>query len=707
VSEDAADSEHDLRAQLRALEERVAKLEAERAALRVPEPEPESQPAPRSRPDEKKPFEPPWPVPGAPKVKVPEHLLAHADEPAREARDESRRSEPADAARSRDFESFFGMTVLGRVGIAAIVTAAAYFGQIGWKHLGPGVRTVCIYLLGAAFVLLGQLLRSRVKPSFVAILWGGGTATLYLAGVLARLRFDVLSPPAAIVALLATAALGQLLARALRLEAMATIALAGAYVAPVLVGTPSPTPTAFFALLLSLHAWAAWTEHRWRWHAARLLAVAATVVLVIGWYRENGRVGPTSFFAHIAVVWSMLSLPELLRAWLRPPIALVRTVAIACAALVWTAVVAVEREGRPDVGLWLGGALLLAGAVYARRDAQLGAWLARVPSLALLIGAVRVVDRWEDPRAAWFVSAALAVGVLQLAARRWTRVGELGLFLAAAFSLLMHGGIGHPDRRLTFWETPLLLAAPLLLLLFARTREGPLAGVVFGVVACLVGYLRPDVLQMERSHCVAIAIGTGGAVAVLGVLLAARRGARLLGIVSVGLLSALVIGWLVFFVRQQGAPDGDPLPLLWNLRFVGSAALVLLLVVARRLTPVASETERVMLAGLALFVTYVAGLLEVLDLVIGLTFGMRAASTSLYTLAFAVCLLIAGFRARVDALRYVALGGFAIVAGKVALYDLREADTEVRVLVTGVLGAVLLAVAWGYARSRRSHDGEP
>jgi len=39
--------------------------------------------------------------------------------------------------------------------------------------------------------------------------------------------------------------------------------------------------------------------------------------------------------------------------------------------------------------------------------------------------------------------------------------------------------------------------------------------------------------------------------------------------------------------------------------------------------------------------------------------------------------------------------------------DLREADTEVRVLVTGVLGAVLLAVAWGYARSRRSHDGEP
>src|SRR5690606_18824765 len=159
---------------------------------------------------------------------------------------------------------------------------------------------------------------------YVALLWGGGVAITYVAGVLAHLRYEVVSESIALLSLLASSVLGQFLACRLRLEIMASVALAGAYAAPLIVGSPSPTPTGFFVLLLSLHSWAAWTEYRWQWLHARALAVIATVVLVLGWYVTNGIVTPWSFLVHLEAVWLLLALPELLRAALRLPVSSAR-----------------------------------------------------------------------------------------------------------------------------------------------------------------------------------------------------------------------------------------------------------------------------------------------------------------------------------------------------------------------------------------------
>src|SRR5688572_28836596 len=259
---------------VRALEQRVAELESKLnmpvsasgggVALPAPAvpagpPEPQTTaPAPRER---AKPADAiasrsvPWPVPdeaprrAPPPPPVPPPPAAPpGQQPAR---------------KRSDLEQLVGLKVLGRVGAAAISLAGVYFGQLGWQALGPVGRTALVYAAGLAMIVAGWLLRPKVAHYYTAVLWGGGTSLTYAAGTLASLRFELVSGLPAMLLLLGSAALGQFLARILRLEAFATVALAGAYAAPVLVGSPSPTPTGFFVLMLTLHGWAAWTERSW------------------------------------------------------------------------------------------------------------------------------------------------------------------------------------------------------------------------------------------------------------------------------------------------------------------------------------------------------------------------------------------------------------------------------------------------------------
>src|SRR5262249_50893215 len=139
---------------------------------------------------------------------------------------------PAPAVRAAaprfDFERFFGLAVLGRIGVGAVLLAAAYFGQLGWGHLPPALRVLAIYLVAAALVAPGALPDRRAAGKSVALLSGGGVAVSYLAGVVGRLYYELIPAGAALPLLVGSTALGQFLARRLRLQGMAVLALAGA-----------------------------------------------------------------------------------------------------------------------------------------------------------------------------------------------------------------------------------------------------------------------------------------------------------------------------------------------------------------------------------------------------------------------------------------------------------------------------------------------
>lgn len=722
-----------LRQQLRGLEARVARLEAERAPVEAPAetgahdtarapiapipPAPESPPASAAEVAEAlaSARQEPVPLPVTPPP-LPQALSGESGASgegdggsASSARGKNRRphwhEKKRGVAGKEDLEQFFALTVLGRVGIAAVVLAAAYFGQLGWKHFGPGTRAIFVYAFGGAMIGIGALLRRRTDERYVALLWGGGVAVIYLAGVLAHLRYDVVPSSVAVVSLLLTAALGQFLAHRLQLQILATVALAGAYAAPVIVGTPSPTPTAFFVLLMSLHSWAAWIEHRWQWGQARALAVASTLILVWGWYAENGTGSAVSFFWHVEFVWLLLALPELLRAGLRRAVGRERVWAVFLVGAIAHITTLATTQLAGSAAVITGGVLLLVGGWYVPRHALMGRFLARIPAFLLPMGAIIWLDKRPDwPLARpeeWAMLAALtAVGILQLGVRQWTQVGELGAGIVVALGLVMTlprdwGG------ALTLAQAPLLLLVPVVLMNVARPVGCRVFAFLLAVGGCLVGVLNAYEPPFAGQELVALGLVVATAMATFGSWLAGHRRSVALGRAATAVHALLLFAWLIYCAKQRSAAVGESLTALWNVRFLALTALVGLVAFARSILPNSEQQQRFVLGCVILVATYFGGLLEVLDFVHGWSFGPRAAATSIYTLVFACTLLVTGGYKRMVTVRWTALIMFGAVAVKVAVYDLSLAKTPVRVLVTGVLGGVLLLVAWGYARHQR------
>lgn len=621
------------------------------------------------------------------------------------------------AARSggRDLERFLGLAVLGRVGIAAVVLAAAYFGQLGWTHLGPAARTAVIYAGGGLFVGLGFALRTRVLPRYTALLWGGGVALCWLAGVLGCLRFEVLPRPLALVLMLASTALGQWLARLSGQQAMASVALAGAYAAPVLVGNPSPTPTAFFLLLLLLHTWAAWIHHRWQWWTCRLLAVVATSLLVVGWYWDGPSPTFWSFVGHLELVWLGLAAPELLAALRRRSVDLVRAVPIGLGAFavhLALLVFGLTSHDAPWFHLLPAASLLALGAAVRRHDEPFGTWLARPGSLLLPLASFWFVFPWGQARdfaaAPHELLAVAAAGGLLFVWRRWTGVAELGAAFAAVLLWVpvtqLHAG------ELTAWPyLPVVLVPSLAMLLGGHLTFARAAGLVLAQVSVAIVLQPNGDLSSTGSAESAITLSLVGALATLAVWLAARRSDRLLLGTAVTSHAVGLVVWLswvfaAWLQTRDTASAATMLP-LWNLRTGAVLSLVALSAVGFRTLASEHSLPRVVLAGTALIGLYVGGLLEVLDVVAAWSFGPRAVASSLYSLAFAGVLLGIGFWRSLVPLRWTALCMLVVVVGKVLLHDLREVDTPMRVLASGVLGGVLLLAAWGYAR--RQQAGAP
>lgn len=699
------DDNESLRRQLKELEARVARLEAEREPLRESPSAADvaaELAAARERDAASGKGAAPWPVAAPP---IPEAVPGAEPE-------SSVQSEPAAQAKSRatqekgDLEQFFALTVLGRVGIAAIVMAAAYFGQLGWKTLGPGSRAILTYLFGVIMIAGGAGLRRIVDQRFVALVWGGGIALTYVAGVLAHLRYEVMSSSAAMASLLVSAALGQWLARNLGLQIMATTALAGAYAAPVIVGTPSPAPTAFFVLLLGLHLWAAWIEHRWQWHQARVLAVAATLVLVVAWYVDSGIVSATSLFWHVEAVWLFLALPELLRGWLGRPVAAGRAWSLFFVGLVAQIAATSNQALAPSVPLVIGASLLVVGALYVPRCAVLGQFLARISAFLLPLGVIRwlyaATDEPWSRYPEWHLVVGLAsVGLLQLVVRRWTLVGELGAGVAATLGCILIATAPDWDEALSLVQVPLLLVVPVTLLVVARPVGCQVYAFLIAIACSLVGVLDAHAPPAEGYELVALALVVASTVAAFGSWLSGHRQLLTLGRTATGVHALLLLGWLGYCVRQPIGDAAAPLTAFWNMRFLAVSVLVSLVALARQLLPQTELQQRAVLGAVILIATYCGGLLEVLELIHGWSFGQHAAATSIYTLLFATMLLVAGGLKRIVALRWTALVMFGGVAAKVGVYDLSDASTPMRVLVTGVLGAVLLLVAWGYSRQQR------
>lgn len=695
-------NERELLGRFAAVEARLMRLEGSLGLAAVPEPLPQES-AP-SLPPPLPPFasavaKAPWPTA--------DDGGDEAEAPASEVMQAAARRAPA----AGDWERFFGLAVLGRVGIGALVLAAVYFGQLGWSHLGPVARTALVYAAGGLLIGIGAWLRPRVAPHYTAMLWGGGVALTYVAGCLASLRYELLGSGAALAALLASAALGQWLAVRSKLETFATIALAGAFAAPVLVGEPSPEPTRFFALLLALHTWSAWCEHRWSWWRARALAVFATVVLAASWYAQHGLGSAWSCVGHVLVLVLGLSAPELIAAWQRRPLDLARSLLVLVG---WTVghLLVLDHAGNLGAlsafGLVDGSALVVLGALYVPRSGMLGRGFARLGGVLMAIGAL-----WWGHRmaldlltaGAWIrLTVLAATGALVLAARRWTQVGELGASFAAWFACALVVGSNDPAHR---YQLLVALLLPLLLLFVGR----PTLAAAYGLgLACVTSFAALAdsggfTFVLGGSGWVVAGLAVASGLAVLGVVTGSHRAMPILCRWAVVLLTGLSLLWLgIALVQVRGEGPSMAIVPFVNLRFLGMLAVLAAVIGGLLVVPPADRLARNALAAVALALTWCGGLLEVNTWAEHLPIGWANVAPSLYTLAFAAVLLAVGFVRDRSALRWAGLLGLAGATVKVLLVDLASVAVPLRVLATGATGAILLLGAWAYARVRRSGD---
>jgi hypothetical protein len=159
---------------------------------------------------------------------------------------------------------------------------------------------------------------------------------------------------------------------------------------------------------------------------------------------------------------------------------------------------------------------------------------------------------------------------------------------------------------------------------------------------------------------------------------------------------AAAVGWTAAWAT--GRFGG--VALVANGRLLAGAAVVAAIVVTRRATLRAGPAALApTLAVLAAGFSFLVGLPEVLDLAGAVHQGpWRRVLVSVYATLHAGAILAIGFRTRDALLRWLAIGGFAAVVVKIALFDLESVPTELRILVTACLGAVLLAAAFAYAR---------
>ena len=580
----------------------------------------------------------PVPLPPAPLPQAARAILAPAPERATHA--------PAPPV---DWERFFGLAVLGRVGVGAVLLAAGYFAQLAYREMSDLGRVISIYGLAAAFVGVGQLVRARVAPRYVALLWGGGAAAAYLAGAVARLRYELVGDAMGLVLLIGASTLGTVLARKLRHVSLASIALAGAFAAPMLTASTLEHASFVLVYLLALHGWSAWVEHRWSWTSARAVGVAGTLLVGGVWLSRHGALD-TATYLHVHLYLFGLMAPELLRVFrserVSPERQLALPLALAAAegvlllsttnfhtttgvVLPWTAVLAGAA--------WCGLALVLAPRALTSQGSVLVRGLARVGGVLLALGAF-TLSRAVTPEFPLHpitvaVLATTGAAVLLLALRRRLGVGELAASVAVSLATAVL--ITHPDATRVFRLLPVVLAAAAWLVWTSRFALARGVGAWAGLAAVFFG-LAHGVQWAHDPDWMSAAIA-GGALWAAGVLelARARRETPLAwsGFAALALMAAI---WTMLAFFGRIAPVGVPLVGLATLAGLAVAWVAALSAWRRLRTPFPRDGRlQGLLWALGGALVLIAGHREVVAAVAGLTRAARDGWHTLYLVAAA------------------------------------------------------------------------
>ncbi len=635
------------------------------------------------------------------------------------------------------------------LGALIVVAGAGFFLKLaydeGWiGQIPPAARCAIAGLFGAALIGAGVASERRLGRFAGVGFTSAGLGVLYATAFGAYALFQLVGPPAAFGMLCAVSALGLLLAMRARSLVMAVLALAGAYLAPVILARPDSPEWALPPYLVALLVVGSVLAVRDRLYRPLASVVWwATGVFGAAWVFGSGHDAPWLGMAFVGVVWSVVHAMRLRLPgadahrdlWTAATTSFATTLwSFASAwhlaeALGWERVWIVPAAGASVTAL-LG--MALAGMLDGFRDRprtvgeSIGAsLLCQAGALVCVTVAVGIDTAWSQ------ITVWLLLGVAAAAAGRWVRAASLAWYGAAvlligtvrvlteALGPLADGVPGATGLVFTPWMALMGAAAvawalaaclaggtgasdtPPRHLVALRRIEGVLAGLL---LAALVPHEHAAPEGMLLAYLV---IGAAGLV--LARALTRHAWPAPAACAYLALAGAM---WLAAFVREDwymNRPEAAPLAypgLLWSLPLVAAWTWAGFAMARSPREP--CRQARLYAWPGALLIGLIATTMETARIAGTLTADatLRDGSVSIWWAIVGTVLLATGFAARTPWLRYGGIGLLLAATGKLLTWDLSQVSPAVRVACFIAVGLVLLGVAAGYLRTARKQPAE-
>ena len=448
--------------------------------------------------------------PAAPLPGPPQPAPSRAPEPPRYS--------PPPAA-APDLEQWFGQRGLLIVGVLALLTAAGFFLKYaidrGW--IAPVVRSLLAIAAGIGLAAWGE---ARIRGGLLrygAAMIGAGGGLVYLGLWAAAGPYGLLERRIGVLLLAACTVVVTLRALRHEIEGLAIWALAGAYLAPILLPPPTPNPEAFLGYLEVIGLGTGLLAYTMSWRRTFDLALAGYFLLApagaarvlagaLGcWFLAAGalltlhvtrrRAWPEARVGMLVLAWVLLSVALAgVRDSPEPQLWLAVGAAFAIAALLWWQELDLNRVRAPEEALLFVANPFVLLALVWMADPKL---LDRAPALLpALLAAVYLGVGWAR-RAAPHLVMGFALGGLAVAVQGSAPTVVLGWTALALAGLAAEQQGGRPGGRIAALGLA-LLAFPNLFGVALWSRPSDAAAFADPWALALYGYIAGTALAARR-----------------------------------------------------------------------------------------------------------------------------------------------------------------------------------------------------------------
>jgi len=603
---------------------------------------------------------------------------------------------------NEEFEQVLGGKVLAWVGAVAVVAGFALLFAMGISQgwIGEGARTLMAAGVSLMLLLTGVWLHERRGHAQAARAAAAtGICGLFMSATVASALYELVPAAAGLVLAFAIGALATALALRWSSPLMGALGIAGAVLAPVLVGAPSTTTTIVFEAVAVASAVGVLLWAPWDWLLLTVIGLSAPQWLAWLFHTES----PVAVIV-VSVVFGSLYAAAALGFELRAPsqklrLASLGVVALNALMLGVAGWLRLKALGHDDLALmWLAFLSLahLAGGLAAHRSRRITSDLGLVClSMSVLLADVAFALTVDGAARA----AGFAVGgvVMALLARRHggadgvlAQYGLGGHIAVSALQALHEVTMARAGDGTTAAAVGALVAVAVGCLLSARLAEAGYEG--WRVALDITGLAAVAGIAVMTLDGAALAVAWS-AQAVALAKIGARRDdllAQAASIVLLILAGVYALGWLV---PPGGLVDGagDLGAAALGGGAVAGATALCALAMARN-----EAARRILALAAPVVALYVASILVV-------SLGPAAQGQLMLSALWAlsgVLALIAGLRLRDRTVRMGAWGLLALAAGKVFMYDLAALTSVYRVGSFLALGLLLLTGALAYQRMR-------